>query len=72
MAKVDSSVRTAFYAENEEVICDLVRRGRILASAMGGIGSSRDPDRIRQDAAAAQTLAEGLVDELRELTGCEI
>lgn len=72
MAKVDSSAQAEFYAENEEAVCDVVRRLRVLASAMGGIVTSSDPDRMRQDAKAAQTLTEDLVDELSDLTGCKV
>jgi hypothetical protein len=65
------NARQAFYMEHEDEISNLVRRLRVLGGAMGGIASSSDPNRMRKDAAAAQTLTEDLVDELSELTGCE-
>ena len=72
MPTEDCNVRKEFYLQNEDAVCNIVRRLRVLASAMGCIGTSSDPDGMRQNAKAAQTLTEDLIDELRELAGCSV
>lgn len=64
-------LRRAFYLEHEEAICGLVRRLRILGSAMAGLVASRDPDEMRATAAAAREMTAEITDELRAITGCE-